>query len=472
MIYPVLLAGGSGTRLWPLSRKSYPKQFAPLAGEMSLFQEAALRFSGEGFAPPTVITAAEFRFTAAEALRAAGLSPGAILLEPEARNTAPAVLAASLFLAKDDPDALMLVSPSDHAVPDGAALAAAVREGEGLARAGRIVTFGIAPERPETGYGYIELLAPDDPGGPIRFVEKPSAARAEEMIASGRFLWNAGLFLFAARTILAAFDAHAPGLLPPVRAALEGARADLDFLRLDAGAWTGAEAISLDYAVMEKAGNLAVVPYGGAWSDLGGWDAVWRAGPRDAKGVAAKGPVTALDCADTLLRAESPGQELVGIGLHGIVAVAMPDAVLVAAKDRAQEVKQAVAALRAKGARQAGLFPREYRPWGWFESLAKGERFQVKRIVVHPGGRLSLQSHMHRAEHWVVVQGTAKVTIGEQTRLLGENQSVYVPLGARHRLENPGMLDVVLIEVQTGAYLGEDDIARYEDAYARPSTER
>jgi mannose-1-phosphate guanylyltransferase/mannose-6-phosphate isomerase len=470
-ITPVLLCGGSGTRLWPLSRKSYPKQFARLTGAETLFQASARRLAGPGFAPPLVVTGAEFRFIVTEQLMTAGIEPGAVLIEPEARNTAPAVLAAALHAAASDPGAVLLIAPSDHVIPDADAFRAAVQAGLAAAAAGRLVTFGIAPDRPETGYGWLELAhAPDGSGAPVplaRFVEKPDAARAAAMLAAGSYLWNAGIFLFRVADILAAFHAHAPGLVAPVTAAVEGAAADLGFLRLAPGPWGQTEAISLDYAVMERAGNLSVVPYGGAWSDLGGWDAVWREGAPDAAGVARRGNATAIDCTDTLLRSEAEGLELVGLGLSGVIAVAMPDAVLVAAKDRAQDVRLAVAALKARGAKQAEVFPRDHRPWGWFESLALGPRFQVKRIVVHPGRSLSLQSHHHRSEHWIVVQGTAKVTVDGQVRLLTENQSVYIPLGAVHRMENPGKLDMVLIEVQTGSYLGEDDIIRYEDAYAR-----
>ncbi|OED45833.1 mannose-1-phosphate guanylyltransferase/mannose-6-phosphate isomerase [Leisingera sp. S232] len=472
MIYPVLLCGGSGTRLWPLSRKSYPKQFVPLTGEETLFQASARRLSGDGFASPLVLTNSDFRFIVTEQLAGAGIDPGAILIEPEGRNTAPAVLAAALWLEKSDPEGLMLVAPSDHVVPDADAFRAAAAAGLQAAQAGQLVTFGIKPERAETGYGYLELSG--DPGdftprpiGLKRFVEKPDAAKAAQMLASGQYLWNAGIFLFSVKTILAAFRQHAPELLAPVQQAVDQGQPDLGFLRLDPAAWAGAGDISIDYAVMERADNLSVVPYAGGWSDLGGWDAVWREAGPDAAGVVTSGPATAIDCADSLLRSEGDGLELVGIGLKDVIAVAMPDAVLVAAADRAQDVKQAVAALKGKQARQATEFPKDHRPWGWFESLAVGDRFQVKRIHVHPGAALSLQSHHHRAEHWIVVEGTAKVTVDGTEQLVSENQSVYIPLGAVHRMENPGKVPMVLIEVQTGSYLGEDDIIRYDDIYAR-----
>lgn len=473
MITPVLLCGGSGTRLWPISRKSYPKQFVPLAGETSLFTASAERLSGPDYAPPVVVTGSDFRFIVTEQLMAAGVDPGAILIEPEGRNTAPAVLAATLHVAATDPEALILVAPSDHAIADPAAFRAAVERGVPAARAGQIVTFGIAPTHPETGYGWLELAAPANTGAnadPValsRFVEKPDAPRAQAMLEAGNYLWNAGIFLFSARSMLAAFTAHAPDLLPPVQAALTRARPDLGFLRLDPAAWGKAASISIDYAVMERAPNLSVVAYDAGWNDLGGWDAVAREMGADAAGVSTSGAVTAIDCAETLLRSDSEGVELVGIGLTNIIAVAMNDAVLVADRSRAQDVKKAVEALKAKGAKQAEAFPRDHRPWGWFETLALSDRFQVKRIVVHPGAALSLQSHFHRSEHWIVVSGTARVTIDDRVQLVTENQSVYIPLGAKHRMENPGRVPMVLIEVQTGAYLGEDDILRYEDVYAR-----
>ncbi len=471
MIVPLILCGGSGTRLWPLSRKSFPKQFSALGGEATLFQMALQRLSGPGYAPPVVVTGADFRFIVTEQMAGVGVTAGAILIEPSPRNTAPAILAGVLLIAAQDPDALVLVAPSDHLIPDADAFRAAVAAGEDTARAGHIVTFGIAPTRAETGYGWLELGAGDGTGGGVRvltrFVEKPDAARAAEMLAGGGHAWNAGIFLFSARAMLAAFETHAPAILPPVAAALKGAAEDLGFRRLAPAPWVGAPDISIDYAIMERAPGLRVVPFAAAWSDLGDWNAVWRETGPDAAGVVAEGPVTAIDCEGSLLRSEAEGLELVGIGLRDTVVVAMPDAVLVADRARAQDVREAVARLKARGAKQAETFPRDHRPWGWFETLALGERFQVKRIVVHPGAALSLQSHMHRAEHWIVVKGTARVTVEGEVRLLTENQSVYIPLGARHRMENPGKVDMVLIEVQTGTYLGEDDITRYEDVYAR-----
>jgi mannose-1-phosphate guanylyltransferase / mannose-6-phosphate isomerase len=346
--------------------------------------------------------------------------------------------------------------------------------GSEAARLGDLVTFGVQATRPETGYGWLEIegsLATADPLGPIplrRFVEKPDAETAAHMLAADRFLWNSGIFLFSASAIIDAFEAHQPAMLDAVRAASVAAEADLAFLRLDPAAWAKVKAVSIDYAIMERAENLQVVPLRTAWSDLGAWDAVGREMETDEQGVARSGPALSLYCSDTLLRAESPNQVLVGVGLRDIAVVAMEDAVLVADLGEGQRIKEAVELLTAAGAPQATGFARCHRPWGWYETLSRGPRFQVKRIMVHPGGILSLQSHFHRAEHWVVVEGSARVTSGETVTLLAENQSIYIPLGTVHRLENPGKLDLHLIEVQSGSYLGEDDIVRYEDAYARP----
>ncbi|MFQ6547226.1 mannose-1-phosphate guanylyltransferase/mannose-6-phosphate isomerase [Aestuariibius sp. 2305UL40-4] len=473
-ITPVLLCGGSGTRLWPLSRKSYPKQFVPLLSDETLYQATAKRLTGangtHAFAPPIVVTNSDFRFIVTEQLQETGIDPGAVLIEPAARNTAPAILAAVLHAHANDPEAILLVSPTDQVVPDPAAFRKAVAAGLPATDQGQLVTFGITPDRAETGYGYLELHARPDGDTPVplkSFTEKPDAATAQEMLEGGCHLWNAGIFLFRAADMIAAFEAHAPGLLGPVRRAVDGAQPDLGFLRLDPTAFAEAEDISIDYAVMEKSANLSVVPYSGGWSDLGSWEAVWQEMPRDEAGVAADGPVTAIDCRDTLLRSEADSLELVGLGLDNVMAVAMPDAVLIADRSRAQDVKAVVDTLKTKNRSQATHLPRDYRPWGWFESLVVGDRFQVKRIVVRPGGILSLQSHVHRAEHWIVVEGTARVTIGEEVRLVTENQSVFIPLGEVHRMENPGKVPMVLIEVQTGSYLGEDDITRYEDLYAR-----
>lgn len=423
------------------------------------------------FSAPVILTNSDFRFIVTQQLAEAGVDPGAILIEPEGRNTAPAILAAALHLSQTDPDAILLVAPSDHVVPDTKAFHIAVTQGIKAVQDGQLVTFGITPDRAETAYGYLELAEkPDGSGAAIplsRFVEKPDAKTAQTMFAKGTFLWNGGIFLCAAKDIIDAFKTHAANLIDPVQSALEQAQPDLGFLRLAPEPWSKCENISIDYAVMERASNLSVVPFSSAWSDLGGWDAVWRETQTDTGGVAISGNATAIDCTNSLLRSDSDNLEIVGIGLDNIMVVAMSDAVLVADMGRAQDVKLAVSALTAKKATQAIAFPKDHRPWGWFESLAVGSRFQVKRIVVHPGAALSLQSHLHRSEHWIVVEGTAKVTIDSKVQLVTENQSVYIPLGAVHRLENPGKVSMVLVEVQTGAYVGEDDIVRYEDVYAR-----
>ena len=471
-IVPVILAGGSGTRLWPISRKSYPKQFSPLLAQgNSLFQASVARLTGPDFDTPMVLTGSDFRFIVTEQLAARQCSARAVLIEPEGRNTAPAILAAALWLQSHTPDCLMLVAPSDHAIPDSAAFTDAVMRGRNVAQNGGLVTFGITPTRPETGYGYIECgtatAGKDTPLPVSRFVEKPDAARAQEMLETGNYLWNAGIFLFSPTTLITAFKAHCPDLLDPVRAAVTGAQPDLGFYRLAGEVWQQARDISIDHAIMEHADNVHVVPYAGAWSDLGDWRAVADQMPADTDGNRISGSVTALECTDTLLHSDESGPELVGLGLRDLLVVATGDAVLVADRANAQGVKDVVTALRAKQAKVADTFPWDHRPWGHFETLALGPRFQVKRIVVKPGGILSLQSHHHRSEHWIVVEGTARVTIGDTVQLVSENQSVYVPLGQKHRMENPGKVPMVLIEVQTGSYLGEDDIERYEDIYAR-----
>lgn len=473
-ITPVILCGGSGTRLWPLSRKSYPKQFAKLIGDKTLFQASALRLSGKdervAFEAPVILTNSDFRFIVTEQLHGIGIDPAAILIEPEGRNTGPAILAAALHLAATDPDSIMLVAPSDHVVPDAEAFREAVARGLAPVAAGDLVTFGITPTHPETAYGYLKMSAASEDGAPVklaRFVEKPQADAAQDMLDAGNYLWNAGIFLFRAADVIAAYQTHAPKLIEPTQQALDIAKPDLGFLRLAPEPWAQAEDISVDYAIMEHAANLSVVPFASGWSDLGGWDAVWRESGPDARGVVTSQGATAIDCSNTLLRSEGERLEVVGIGLDNIMAVAMNDAVLVADMSRAQDVKQAVTVLKAKNASQATQFPKDHRPWGWFESLVVGERFQVKRILVHPGAALSLQSHFHRSEHWIVVEGTARVTIDDDVRLVTENQSVYLPLGCVHRMENPGKVPMVLIEVQTGAYVGEDDIIRYEDVYKR-----
>ncbi len=469
MITPVLLCGGAGTRLWPLSRKSYPKQFGEVLGKESLFKAAAKRFTGPDFDPPLVVTNNDFRFIVTEQLAACEIAPSGILIEPAGRNTAPAAAAAALWFETHNPGAMLLLVPSDHAVADAAQFRQVVRAGVTAAQDGQIVTFGIVPDRAETGFGWLEAGEETHPGirKLNRFIEKPDAANAEKLLKDSRNLWNAGVFLARADILVAAFRKHAPEILDHVSAAVQAATNDLSFTRIDPEFWQSVPENSIDYAIMEKAENVSVVQFDGHWSDLGSWEAVWQESARDEDGNAISNNATAINCSGALLRSENQAIELVGIGLKNIVAVAMSDAVMVADMSESQNVKQAVTLLKERGASQAVQLPVDYRPWGWFETLILGDRFQVKRIHVHPGAALSLQSHVHRSEHWIVVAGTARVTVDDETHLLSENQSIYIPLGARHRMENPGKVAMVLIEVQTGSYLGEDDIIRYEDVYAR-----
>jgi mannose-1-phosphate guanylyltransferase/mannose-6-phosphate isomerase len=468
-ITPVVLAGGAGTRLWPVSRDSLPKQFQRLVGPLSTYQQTLKRVADPSrFGRPVVMTNAELRFFAENQASDVGAAV-TVLLEPERRNSAPALAAAAAFVAASDPGALVLALAADHVILDDAAFLAAVDAAATVAAAGDIVTFGMAPTYPATGYGYIRPGAAIGETGARRvaaFAEKPDAATAARYLAEG-CLWNSGNFLFRADVLLAELDRFAPGVADAARAAAAGAKTDsaLGFVRLDAASFRAAPVISIDYAVMEKTERIAVVPASFGWSDVGSWEAIYDLGGTDEAGNVLDGPVEAVETAGSLIRSDGP---VVGvIGLDDVVVVASADAVLVTRRSLSGEVKTLVDRLRSRNHHQVSSHARCYRPWGSYESIDRGDRFQVKRIVVEPGARLSLQKHMHRAEHWVVVRGTAEVTIDERVQVLSENQSVYVPLGAVHRLANPGRIPLELIEVQTGSYLEEDDIVRLEDVYAR-----
>lgn len=470
-ITPVVLSGGSGSRLWPLSRADYPKQFIPVAGELSLIQQTVLRTTGAGFAPPLVVCNEEHRFVVAEQLRAVDVAPRDILLEPVGRNTAPAAAIAALHLQEAGAAAedLMLVMPSDHVMADVPAFLQAVAAATPAARDGALVTFGVTPDRAETGYGYIEagdaMSLHPDVRAVARFVEKPDAARAAQFLAGGRHLWNSGIFLFSPQAYLGELEAAAPDVLEACRAALAGSARDLTFRRLAAAPFAACPATSIDYAVMERTRRAAVVPLAAGWDDLGAWSALWQLGEKDAAGNVVHGDVLLHDTRGAYVRSD---RGLVAVaGLTDVVVVATDDAVLVTDRRHAQEVKAVVDRLTAAGRTEATAPSTVHRPWGNYRAIDAGDRFQVKRIVVHPGGRLSLQRHYHRAEHWVVVSGTALVQRGDETFLLHENESAYIPAGTVHRLENPGRIPLHLIEVQSGGYLGEDDIVRLDDGYGR-----
>ena len=468
-IVPVILSGGSGTRLWPVSRESFPKQLWPLMSDHTLMQETALRARGERFAPPIVVCNHEHRFLIAEQLRAAGITDARIVLEPIGRNSAPAIAAAAVLVAEDDPDAVLWMMAADASIADTQALHVALEAAAVAASTGRIVTFGMNPTAPETGYGYIAQGAPlaDAPGvfAVTRFVEKPDAATAERLVADGGYLWNSGMFVFTARALLTELDTHAPDILPHIRASVAARHDDLDFIRLGVDAFKACPSISLDHAVAERTSMAAVVPATIGWSDVGSWSALWELGGKDAAGNVAIGDVLLEGARNCYVR--SDGMLAAVVGLSDVVVVVTEDVVLAMHRDQAQDVKKVVERLKAAGRTEAVAHNRTYRPWGYYESLTQGDRFQVKRIVVSPGRQLSLQSHFHRAEHWVVVNGTARVTRDAETMILRENESVYLPLGCVHRLENPGRIPLTLIEVQSGAYLGEDDIVRLEDTYGR-----
>ncbi|HFF6210985.1 mannose-1-phosphate guanylyltransferase/mannose-6-phosphate isomerase [Stenotrophomonas maltophilia] len=463
-IQPVILSGGSGTRLWPLSREAYPKQFLPLAGELTMLQATWQRVAPLAARGPLVIANEEHRFVAAEQLQQVGAEPAAIILEPVGRNTAPAIAVAALEATRDGADALLLVLPSDHVITDEAAFRSAVQAAANAADAGKLVTFGIVPTGPETGYGYIKAADGQGVRAVERFVEKPDLETATGYVSSGQYYWNSGMFLFKASRYLQELERFQPEMLASSRQAWQQARRDADFTRLDKDAFTAVPSDSIDYAVMEKTADAVVIPLDAGWNDVGSWTALRDVSQQDGDGNAHQGDVIAIDCRNTYAYA----QRLVAlVGLDDVIVVETDDAVLVGKADRMQEVKTVVAKLKAEGRSEATWHRKVYRPWGAYDSIDNGERFQVKRITVKPGGTLSLQMHHHRAEHWIVVSGTAEVTRGSEVILLSENQSTYIPLGVTHRLRNPGKLPLELIEVQSGSYLGEDDIVRFEDTYGR-----
>ncbi len=466
-IHPVVLSGGSGTRLWPMSRASLPKQLLALNGERTMIQDTVLRANVTNAGPPILLCSEGHRFLVAEQMQAIGVTPRAIVLEPMGRNTAPAAAIGALMVAEHDPTGIVLLLPSDHVVSDQAAFEVAVGRAASAARLGYIVTFGIAPASPETGYGYIQrgTMLGDCVNRVARFAEKPDSATAKRHLASGDHFWNSGMFVFRVDVLLAELARLEPALVEACRSALRDARRDLDFVRLDAKAFEKAKNISLDYAVMERTDKAAVVACDIGWSDVGAWSSLWSLRKRDENGNVLQGDVMIHDSHDSFVRGEKGLTALVGV--RNLVVVVTEDAVLVADKGRAQDVKAIVDQLKSSG--RPELFDHKvvFRPWGSYQGIDAGDGYQVKHIMVKPGGRLSLQSHRKRAEHWVVVQGTAKVTCDDKVFLLHENQSTFIPLGAKHRLENPGKQPLRLIEVQSGSYLGEDDIVRYDDAYGR-----
>ncbi len=467
---PVILSGGSGTRLWPLSREAYPKQFLPLNGSDTMLQATWLRVATLASSGPIVVANEAHRFMVAEQLRQADCTPRAIVLEPLGRNTAPAIAIAALEATADGSDPLLLVLPSDHVIRDVPAFHAAVRQAEPAAVEGRLVTFGIVPTGPETGYGYIRAeggrLAADGSVQVVAsFVEKPDAVTAQSYLDSGEYAWNSGMFLFRSSVYLQELALQQPAMLEACRAALSAARRDEDFVRLDEAAFAASPSDSIDYAVMENTDRAAVLPISVGWNDVGSWAALWEIADQDGDGNAHHGDVLAHHCRNTL--AWGDGRLIALLGLEDVVVVDTDDAVLVAHKDHVQDVKEIVTALKQAARPEPTLHRKVYRPWGSYDSIDMGERFQVKRITVKPGAQLSLQMHHHRAEHWIVVSGTGCITRGEETIILSENQSTYIPLGVKHRLENPGKLPLELIEVQSGSYLGEDDIVRFEDVYGR-----
>ncbi len=470
MIVPVVLSGGSGSRLWPLSRELYPKQFLPLVGEHSLVQQTVDRLTGlNSLSAPIVVCNEEHRFLVAEQLRQIGHPPAAILLEPEGRNTAPAIALAALQAVESGDDPVLLVLPADHVIRDTQKFHDAIETALGVAAEGDLVTFGVVPQAPETGYGYIRASESLNDDGHayevVEFVEKPDKVRAEQYLASGEYVWNSGMFAFRASRYLEELGRREPDMMAACSRAFEQRVVGQDFVRPDADLFKSSPSNSIDFAVMERSDNVKVVPLDAGWSDVGSWSALWEAGEQDADGNVCHGDVLTKETRNCYLHGS--GRLVATVGLHDHVVVETADAVMVAPKDRVQEVKQLVSQLKTRGRDEALLHRRVYRPWGSYEGVDQSDRFQVKRITVNGGAALSLQMHHHRAEHWIVVRGTARVTRGDEVFLLSENESTYIPIGVKHRLENPGKIPLELIEVQSGAYLGEDDIIRFDDVYGR-----
>lgn len=468
-IYPVILSGGAGTRLWPLSRAALPKQLLPLVTDKTMLQDTALRLAGrDGMMAPLVVCGNEHRFLVAEQMREIGIDPLGIVLEPVGRNTAPAVAAAAHFLQAVDPQAVMLVLPADHVIQDVDAFYAAIERAATQVEGGALATFGIVPTAPETGYGYIQSgqqLAVEGCFKVAKFVEKPNRDTAQGFVDAGNFFWNSGMFLFRAESYLQELAQFQPVMAKASEESFTKGYRDLDFCRLDEAAFTACPSDSIDYAVMEHTKHALVVPASIGWNDVGSWTALAEVQQADANGNVTRGDVYTDNTSNCLVRAE--GRIVAAVGVQDLVIVETADAVLVAHKDQVQRVKQVVDHLKANGRTEHVHHTKVYRPWGCYEGIDVGDRFQVKRITVNPGGKLSLQMHHHRAEHWVVVSGTARVTCGDKVTLLTENESTYIPIGMSHRLENPGKLPLHLIEVQSGSYLGEDDIVRFEDVYQR-----
>ena len=468
--FPVILSGGAGTRLWPLSREMYPKQLLALAGKHTMLQDTASRLGGiAGARPPIVVCNEGHRFTVAEQLRSLGLTASAILLEPAGRNTAPAVALAALQALKLDPRATLVVAPADHVIRDARCFQAAAAVAVRLAQDGKLVTFGIVAHTPETGYGYIRRGEGSGAAFPVaQFIEKPLLDVAQQFVASGDYFWNSGMFVFQADRYLAELKAFAPDILEACQKAIQAATTDLDFVRVERAAFEKCRSQSIDYAVMEKTKDALVLPLDCGWSDVGSWSSLFDALPADEDGNVLQGDVMVYDTHDCYVHSSS--RLVAAVGMDDHIIVETKDAILVAPKERVQDVKELVANIKKAGRPESSWHREVFRPWGGYDSLDSGERFQVKRLWVKPGGVLSLQMHHHRAEHWIVVQGTARVTCNDKTFLMSENESTFIPIGATHRIENPGKVDLHIVEVQSGSYLGEDDIVRLEDNYGRKGT--